>query len=181
MRTSLSLYTKYPVSSVFIYNGVTILHFLLGGAGLILAYSSWLGYLLGSIYLVFSFSEMYVLMPLKVCPNCPYYKLDNSLCISGLNVVSRKLAKEGKVNDFGKRAKGVFCHNNLYLAGFIIPIVAVIPGLVLDFTYVVLGILLVMVGLLAFRFFVLFPKVACGHCRAENVCPNAQAMGLGKK
>lgn len=48
--------------SVVTYNGITMLHFLLGGIGLILGYASWPGYLLGSIYLVFAFTEMYILM-----------------------------------------------------------------------------------------------------------------------
>ena len=42
-----------------------------------LGYGSWIGYVLGSLYLVFSFIEMYVHMPLRVCRNCVYYKLDN--------------------------------------------------------------------------------------------------------
>jgi len=177
VKTSSMLYTRYPFTSVLIYNGVTILHFLLGGTGLVFGYGSWLGYLLGSIYLAFSFIEMYLLMPFKVCPNCPYYKLDNSFCVSGLNIVSRRLAKEGNIKDFQKRAQGVLCHNNLYLAGFIIPIVALIPALIINFSLILLGILLAMVGLLVFRFFVIFPKIACGYCRAKNVCPNAKAMG----
>ena len=176
-----TLYSKYPVSSVITYNGITILHFLLGGTGLVLGYGTWIGYLLGSIYLVFSFAEMYIFMPFKVCPNCPYYKLDKSLCISGLNVVSKHFAKEGNIKDFSNRAQGVFCSNNLYLASFIIPILALIPALIINFSYGVLAILLGLIGLLAFRFFVLFPKVACGHCRAKNICPNAKAMGLSDK
>jgi hypothetical protein len=174
-------YTKYPITSVIIYNSVTVLHFVLGGTGLVLGYPSWIGILIASIYLLFAFAEMYVLMPLKVCPNCPYYKLDNSLCVSGLNVVAKRFAKEGNIKEFSNRAGGFFCANNLYLAGFILPIIALIPALVINFSYIVLAILLIMVGLLAFRFFVLFPKVACGHCRAKNICPNAKAMGLNDK
>ncbi len=37
------------------------------------------------------------------------------------------------------------------------------------------------IALLPFRFFVVFTKVACIHCRAKNECPNAQAMGIGVK
>lgn len=120
-------------------------------------------------------------MPLKVCPNCIYYKLDNSLCISALNVVSRKVAKEGNVKAFPGRAKGLFCPNNLYMASLVIPIIVIIPALVLNFSFLVLAILLVVVGLLLFRFFVIFPKIACVHCRAQNVCPQAQSMGLSNK
>ena len=172
------VYSRYPLSSILIYNGTTIAHYLLGGIGIILGYNSLVGYILGSLYLVFSFSEMYVHMPLKVCPNCVYYKLDNSICISGLNVVSRKVAKEGNVKNFPSRAEGLFCPNNLYIASLVLPIIAMIPALILNFSFSVLVILLIVVGLLLFRFFVVFARVACLHCRAKNVCPQAEAMGV---
>lgn len=174
------LYTRYPLSSVLIYNGTTVAHYVLGGIGIILGYSYWIGYLLGSLYLVFSFTEMYVQMPLKVCSKCVYYKLENSLCISGLNLVSRKIAREGNVQDFPIRAKGVLCHNNLYIATLAIPIVAIIPALILNFSFFTMAILLILVGLLLFRFFVIFPKIACVHCRAQNICPQARSMGFSK-
>jgi hypothetical protein len=176
-----NLYTKYPISSVLVYNSTTVAHYLLGGIGIILGYGSWIGYSLGSLYLAFSFMEMYVHMPLKVCCNCVYYKLDNSLCISGLNLVSRKVAREGSIKDFQSRARGPFCPNNLYIASLVIPIIAIIPALILNFSFSILLVLLILVGLLLFRFFVIFPKVACVHCRAQNICPQAQSMGFGKQ
>ncbi|MBU2008338.1 MAG: hypothetical protein KJ624_00585 [Chloroflexi bacterium] len=176
-----NLYTRYPLSSVLIYDGTTVVHYVLGGIGIILGYGTWIGYLLGSLYLAFSFLEMYVHMPLKVCCNCVYYKLENSLCISGLNLVSRKIAKEGSVKAFPNRARGPLCPNNLYIASLAIPIIAIIPALVLNFSLPVLVILLIIVGLLLFRFFVIFTKIACAHCRAQNICPQAQSMGFGKK
>ena len=133
IKTS-NLFSRYPLTSVILYNSLTFLHFGLGGAGLILGFSSWTGYLSAFIYLIFSFGEMYLLMPLKVCPNCVYYKLDNSLCISGLNIVSRKFVEEGKIENFPDRASGKFCPNNLYLASLIIPFVALIPALIINFT-----------------------------------------------
>ena len=119
-----NLYTKYPLSSVLIYNGTTIVHYVLGGIGIILGYDNWIGYLMGSVYLVFSFIEMYVDMPLRVCCNCVYYKLDNSRYISGLNLFSRKFAREGEINLFANRAKGPICPNNMYIASLIFPIIA---------------------------------------------------------
>lgn len=170
------LYTRYPLLNIFVYNGTTIAHYLLGGIGIILGYGPWLGYFLGSMYLIFSFSEMYIQMPLKVCCNCVYYKLEGSLCVSGLNVVSRKMAKEGSTKDFSNRARGVLCPNNLYIASLVIPIIAIILALVLNFSFSVLVILLVLIGLLLFRFFVIFPKKACVHCRSKHICPQAQSM-----
>lgn len=177
-RAKAKVYTRYPLSSILIYNGTTILHFLLGGLGIILGYNfSWVGYLFGSLYLAFSFAQMYVIMPLTVCPNCVYYKMKNSICISGLNVISKKIAKEGDLKDFPKRAEGLFCHNNLYMAALFIPIIAMIPALILNFSFLLLAILLTVVGLLLFRFFVVFAQTACVYCSAKKV-PNAKAMGI---
>jgi len=95
--------------------------------------------------------------------------------------MSRKIAREGDIKDFPKRAQGLFCPNNLYLASLGIPVIAIIPALVLNFSFLVLAILLIIVGLLLFRFFVIFSRIACVHCRAKNICPQAQSMGLGSK
>ncbi|MFH1383250.1 MAG: hypothetical protein ABIH70_10255 [Chloroflexota bacterium] len=49
-----NLYTRYPSSRVLIYNGTTVAHYVLGGMGIILGDGSWIGYLLGSLYLLFT-------------------------------------------------------------------------------------------------------------------------------
>ncbi len=178
-REKVKVYTRYPLSSILIYNGTTVLHYLAGGAGIILGYNfSWAGYLFGYLYLAFAFVQMYVIMPLTVCPNCVYYRMNDSLCTAGLNVISKKIAREGNLKDFSKRSKGLFCHNNLYMASLIIPIIAMIPALILNFSFLLLALLLSVVGLLLFRFFVVFTQTACVHCCAKNECPNAEAMGI---
>lgn len=174
-------YTRYPLSGILIYNGSTALHYMLGGAGIMLGYSSLAGYLVGSLYLAFAFVQMYVIMPLAVCPNCVYYRLNNSLCVSGLNVVSKRIAREGNLKDFSNRGQGILCHNNMYMAALFIPIIAIIPALIMDFAFPVLGILFAVIGLLLFRMFVVFPRVACVHCSAKHECPNARSMGLAGK
>ena len=174
------LYTRYPLVNILTYNGATILHYALGGAGIIIGYNSWIGITAGVIYLLFAFGEMYIHMPLKVCPNCVYYTLKNSLCISGLNVVSRRVAKEGNTNNFSNRAKGFLCPNNLYIASLVIPVIAIIPALIINFSFVLLALFLAIIGLLGFRFLVIFSKIACVHCRAQNICPQAQQMGFNK-
>jgi len=179
-RTQTRLYTRYPLSSVLIYNAAAILHFLLGGAGIMLGYTfaAWPAYLAGGLYLLFAFAGMYLLMPLRVCRHCVYYRLDNSRCISGLNAVARCFARPGRPRDFANRAQGLLCSNNLYLATLILPILAIIPALILNFSLLLLAIGLALVGLLLFRFFVLFLRIACLHCRARYQCPQAEAMGV---
>jgi hypothetical protein len=179
-NTKAKLYSKYPLSSVVIYNGSTILHFLLGGIGITLGYgfSPWAGYTCGVLYFLLSLIQMYVWMPLTVCPNCFYYRAKDSLCVSGLNVLSKKIAEEGDLKDFPRRGQGLFCPNNLYLASLIVPILAMIPALIVNFSVVLLLIFLVVTGLLLFRFLIVFPRVACLHCRAKHQCPQAGAMGV---
>ena len=177
------LYTRYPVSTPWIYNLTTGFHFGLGSAGILIAYAfaGWIGTVLGTLYFVFAFGEMYVLMPLKVCPNCVYYALKDSVCVSGLNALSQRIARPGAVAAFGKRAQGILCPNNLYMASLLLPILAVIPGLVFDFSVLLLSILIALVALLVFRFFVLLPKLGCLHCRAKFVCPQAATMGVRER
>lgn len=174
------LYTRYPLSSILIYNGSTVVHYSLGGIGIIIGYSfsSWAGYLFGGLYLVFSFVEMYIIVPLAVFPNCVYYKIENALCVSGLNVVSKGIAKEGNPKDFTGRAEGISCFNNIYIAALLIPIITTVPALIVNFSISLLVILLALISLLAFRFFVIFPKIACLHCRAKYECPQAGQMGV---
>lgn len=53
-----------------------------------------------------------------------------------------------------------------------------IPGMVINFSAMLLTVFIVVVGLLVFRFFVIFPKIACLHCMAKYVCPQAGAIGV---
>jgi hypothetical protein len=47
-----------------------------------------------------------------------------------------------------------------------------------NFSVALLLIFLAVVGLLLFRFFIIFPKIACLHCRAKFECPQAGTMGV---
>ncbi|MFC2167033.1 hypothetical protein ACFLQZ_03625 [Acidobacteriota bacterium] len=178
-RTKVKLFKRYPLSSLLIYNGTTILHFLLGGLGIIYGYGfTTLSLSFGILYLVFAFGEMYVLMPLKVCPSCVYRRMEGGLCISGLNVVSRKIARARDEEEFPNRSKGLLCPNNLYMFSLASPIIALIPALLLHFSLLLLIVFLILVLLMVFRIFVIFPKIGCLHCYAKFQCPQADQMGV---
>lgn len=121
---------------------------------------------------------MYIIMTLVVCPNCVYYKMKGGLCTTGLNIVSRKIAKPGDLKYFPNRAKGPLSHNKLYMGSLFIPIVVMIPAIILNFSIILLVIFLIVIGLLMLRMFVVFRKIACVHCSAKYRCPNAKAMGI---
>jgi hypothetical protein len=173
------VFKSYPPSSVLLYNATTDAHFVLGGLGIIIGYG-WtvLAWLAGLAYMAVAFGQMYIMMPLSVCPNCVYYRLEDGTCVSGLNRVSRRIAKEGDLEDFPKRAGGPLSHNKFYMGSLILPIIAILPGPYLNFSIPLLLIWLAVLGLMLFRFFVVFKRVACVHCMARKRCPNAQAMGL---
>ena len=84
------LYTRYPLSSLLIYNGATVAHYFLGAVGIALGYGSVAGYWGGLVYLVLALSEMYLHMPLKVCPNC-VYRNPEPLATAGWLVISGRL------------------------------------------------------------------------------------------
>jgi hypothetical protein len=174
------LYKRYPAANILTYHGSTVLHFVLGGIGIALGYSfaGWAGTLFGASYLVLALAEMYVLMPLAVCPNCVYYRMGEAVCISGLNRVAQKIARAGDARDFPKRAQGALCPNNLYIASLVVPLVAMLPALAVNFSFLLLALFLAVLGLLLFRFFVIFSKLACLHCHAKFKCPQAEAMGV---
>ncbi|MCK5559124.1 MAG: hypothetical protein KAJ51_00965 [Thermoplasmata archaeon] len=181
-KAKMKVYKRYPLSSILIYNGVTVLHFMFGGLGIIIGYNfigdGWVGYIFGLIYLAFAFIQMYIIMPLTVCPNCVYYRMKGGLCTTGLNIVSRKIAKQGDLKYFSNRAKGPLSHNKLYMGALFIPIVVLIPAIILNFSIILLVIFLIVIGLLMLRMFVVFRKIACVHCSAKYRCPNAKAMGI---
>jgi len=177
------LYRRYPAGSVVIYNATTIVHFLAGAVAIYVGYDFAPAIALSAavLYTVFAFVEMYIVMPLSVCPNCVYSALDGSLCVAGLNVLSRRIAKEGRRADFENRAKGILCPNNLYLASLALPIIAGIPALFVHFAPTLLALWLALAALLAFRFFVIFPHIACLHCYGKFRCPQAGAMGVRER
>jgi len=177
------LYTRYPLSSLVTYNGSTVAHYLLGGIGIMIGYgfSSWAGFLFGGLYLLFSFAEMYLVMPKTVCPSCVYYRMENSLCISGLNAVARRCSKERDQKNFTRRAEGPLCFNNMYIAALMVPIIAIIAALIVNFSIPLLSIFLALIALLLFRFFVIFPRIACLHCAAKFKCPQAGQMGVRER
>ncbi len=176
------LYTRFPVANILTYQVVTLTHFLLGATGIIVGYNySKVAYFIGALYLAFALIQMYVIMPLTVCLNCVYFGLDQAICPSGLNVISSKIAKRGDPDKFASRASGLLCHNNLYLIALILPILAIVPGLVMNFSFLLLAIWLAIVALLLFRFFIIFNRLACLHCKAKYLCPNAEKTGVRER
>ncbi|HUI92181.1 MAG TPA: hypothetical protein VLX68_08040 [Chitinivibrionales bacterium] len=177
------IFDRYPVSSVIMYNGTTMVHFLAGGFIFLFLTKviGSTGIIVAVLYTALSFLEMYIIMPMKVCTNCVYFRLPDSLCISGLNVFARLIAKPGKPANFPNRAKGLLCQNNLYILSLVLPILCGAIFLVFKFNLLLLGLVIGLFVLLALRFFVIIPGMACVHCRSKFICPQAGQMGVREK
>ena len=173
------VYHRYPLKSVFVYNFFTVLHYIIGFTGILFAFNfSAVGKIISTVYLCFSFIQMYILMPIMVCPDCVYTKKPDMLCISGLNILAKKISSTGDINKFENRSNGILCHNNLYLFAKVLPLLIILPYLFINFSLTLLIIFIVIIGLILFRVFYIFQKIACAHCLAKNICPNAISMGI---
>jgi hypothetical protein len=170
---------RYGLASVLFYNGLTLAHYLLGAAVLLTAYRErpFIAWPLALAYVVFALVQFYVLMPLCVCPGCVYRSIPGSRCVAGLNSLSAKLRPSaGVVAEFEERAQGVLCHNTLYVAALVAPLALAIPGLVLAFSWLAVGLAVAVLLLIAVRVEVVFRHLGCPHCLARRWCPNARAM-----
>ena len=178
--TRSQLLTVYPLPRVILYNAVTILQIALAGLGLYMAFAaSWIGPVSAIVYLVFATGTLYVLQPLRVCPHCPYYRTEGARCISGLNLLARRITHQGKPQYFKRRAKGPLCHNNLHLTALFAPFPLLLLGLALDFSVALLAVTAVLAALVVFRIAVLYRRLACPGCEAKQRCPNAARLGIG--
>jgi hypothetical protein len=174
------VYRSYPWQDVALYNGVTLLHFGLAAAGLLLTYDRWpvLSWVLAIAYLVVALGQMYVMMPLVVCVACAYAAMPGARCVSGLSLIAARL-RPAPLDEFeARRTRGALSHNKLYMGSLVAPIPLLALGLILDFSAAGLAVLLCVAALLAFRILVVFKRTACPHCAAKGRCPNARAMGI---
>jgi hypothetical protein len=177
------LFKRYPVRNIVVYNATTVVHFLCGGLMLSGARSlmGTTANVVGLLYVLMSLIEMYILMPFQVCRNCVYSGMENGLCISGLNIVARRLSPKGNTSDFPNRAQGLFCPNNLYISSLLFPVLCGIPIVILNFSVTLLALELCLVILLFARFAFIIPKLACVHCMSKFICPQAGLMGVREK
>jgi hypothetical protein len=163
----------YPLSYVVLYNAAVMIHFFLGAYAIVTAYDFlWFRHLFGLVYLLFAFITTYIVLPLSVCPHCPYFGLADSRCSSGLNIIANLITVKGSAMLFKARTKGPFSFDSLFTVGLLLPFVLIIPGFIFNFSFGLLAGLLLLLGSLGFRIFYLLPRISCSHCKARGGCPN---------
>jgi hypothetical protein len=172
-------FKHYPLSHTWVYYIITIIHFLLGGMGIIYGYGfSWAGKLVGYSYLTFTFIQMFIIMPVVVCPGCEYYKRKQTRCISGLNIFAKRAWNRPSKKDLSVRDEGFFCHNHFIAVSLLLPVIFIIHALILNFSLFLLLCLLIIVSLLLFRILIILPKMACQNCISKAECPNSGTIGF---
>ncbi len=169
-------YKRYPILTVLLFNTITILVYLLGSFGIMLGYNfSWAGNIVGYIYFIFAGVQMVLILPIFVCPNCVYFHMDGSRCMSALNIFSKRIAKPGNEKDFFKRQEGLLCSNHLSIIALFIPVLIMIHALIFNFSLLLLMVFLLTIDLITLRSLVILPKMICKYCLARQNCPSVSS------
>ena len=163
------LFTCYPLSHVLIHNGSLILHFFLAAYAIIVAYDFlWFRYLFGLFYLLFAFIHAYIILPLLVCPHCPYFTLENARCMSGLHIISAMITTKGTGKQFKTRTKGLLSYDSIFWLSMLLPLPLVLPAFLINLSIQLVIACVLLSGSIAFRVANISPKLSCIHCRAKT-------------
>ena len=171
-------FRRYPLWRVLCLNGLTVVHYAVGCAAILVAYRSYpiLGWPIGLAYLVFAVVQLYVLMPLVVCPGCVYATVRDGRCASGLNLVSARFAApSAHAIGFEERTQGALCQSSLCLWSWVLPVPLALPGLALSFSWIGLALTATVALLTVIRLAVVERLVVCSRCLARRWCPVARA------
>ena len=151
----------------------------LGCAAILAAYRSvpLVAWPVGLAYLVFAMVQLYMLMPLVVCPGCVYRTLSDGRCPSGLNLISAKLCPPSAgAFEFGERAHGALCQSSLCLWSWIAPVALALPALALWFSWTAATLVAIVAVLAVLRLTFVARVAVCPHCLARRWCPAARTQ-----
>jgi hypothetical protein len=171
-------FRRYPLWRVLCLNGLTLGQYVVGCAAILVAYRGYpiLGWPIGLAYLVFAVVQLYVLMPLVVCPGCVYRTVRDGRCASGLNLVSARLCPPSAgASGFEERAHGALCQSSLCLWSWVLPVPLALPALAVSFSWLGLTLTAAVAVLAVIRLAVVERLVVCSHCLARRWCPVARA------
>jgi hypothetical protein len=170
-------FRRYPLWRVLSVNGLTIAHYGAGCAAIVLAYRDYpiVGWPVALAYFVFAVVQLYVLMPLVVCPGCVYRTIQDGRCASGLNLISARLCPPSVPTvEFAERSHGALCQSSLCFWSWVFPVPVAVPGLALSFSWIGLALTLTVAALIVVRLAVVFRLIVCSHCLARRWCPVAR-------
>ena len=167
-------FRRYPLWRVLCLNGLTVGHYFLGCGAILVAYRSYplVGWPLGLAYLVFAVVQLYVLMPLVVCPGCVYRSVRDGRCPSGLNLISARLCPpSASAIEFRERTHGTLCQSSLCLWSWVLPVPLALPGLAVSFSWLAATLTAIVTALTVIRLALVTKRAVCSHCLARRWCP----------
>jgi hypothetical protein len=170
-------FRRYPLWRVLLTNGLTFVHYIAGASAIVVAYPNHpiLGWPIGLAYFVYAVVQLYVLMPLVVCPGCVYASIPGGRCSSGLSLIAARLRPApAQSAGFENRAQGALCQSSLCLWSLAAPLPIALPGLVVSFSWIGFAFNLAVAALTAVRLTGVFRLVVCSHCLARRWCPVAR-------
>lgn len=171
---------RCPLWRVIGYTGLTLLHYGLGTALLLVAYRlvPTLAWPLAVSYLVFAVAQRYVFMPAVVCPGCAYLTIDGGRCPCGANLLAARLTRLSAASGgFASRATGALAPRKLDLASLVLPLLLVLPALLFAHSWLALA-LAATVGLLVVLRLALIEPSHCARCLERRWCPLRQARTI---
>ena len=171
-------FRRYPLWRVLFLNSLTVAHYFLGCAAILVAYRGYplIGLPIGLAYLVFAMVQLYVLMPLVVCPGCVYRSVRDGRCPSGLNLLSARLcAPSASALEFRERSHGALCQSSLCLWSWVLPVPLVLPGLAVSFSWPAATLTATVAALAVIRLAPVTRRAVCSHCLARRWCPVVRA------
>ena len=157
---------EYTHAQEFIDNLPYIVMTIVGSYILILAIdlSIW-GWVFGGLYIIYSIvGALWIII--FVCPYCQYY--DTRACPCGYGQIAVKLRAKNNENRFMEKFNK---HIPVIVPLWIIPLLAGIIFLVIDFN----PLMLLLIIIFGFNSFVILPllsrKYGCAHCPQKDDCP----------
>jgi hypothetical protein len=166
------VYDRYPLQAVFLTNLFNLFVYALG---IIIIHH--LGWLYAGLYIAYILILEIRLLKYH-CPDCFYY---GKVCAFGKGAVSRWFFKKGNPQKFTCRE---FSYKDLIpdMLVFIIPAITAIVLLILDFTWILLGSLLLLVALNTFGNAYIRGQIACKNCRQKELgCPAVEFFNPEKQ
>ena len=171
-------FRRYPLWMVLSLNGLTLVQYAVGCAAIALSYRSYpiVGWPVAVAYVVYAVMQLYVLMPLVVCPACVYSSIRNGRCANGLNLISVRFSPSPVPGPgFEERTRGALCQSSLCLLSLVLPVPLAVPGLVVSFSWMGLALTLAVGALAGVRLAYIAPRAVCSHCLARRWCPAARS------
>jgi hypothetical protein len=177
-RAPLPSLRRYPLWRVVGLDCLTVTHFALGGAAVLLAWRTQplVAWPVGLAYLVFAAVQTFVLTPLVVCPGCVYRAVAGARCPSGLNLLSARLCPPaGDTAEFRRRTCGSFGQTSLSLCSWAFPVAATAAGFAVHFWWPAAVLTAALAASLTLRV-ILERTAVCPRCLSRRWCPVAHAV-----